>query len=155
MCRNADFKRIDPDWLDDVLELGRAEIDEVRVDLAAHVVVGCARDQHAARVAKALQPRRDVHAVAENVVALDQDVAEVDAEAIEDAFVLGRVGVTLDHQRLDRDCAFDGGDDGGKLHQKPIAHRLDDAAAVVGDDRTRCLPMLAHRPRRPRLVLAH
>ena len=70
-------------------------------------------------------------------------------------FVLRRPGVALDHQLLDRDRAFDGGDDGGKLQQKPIARRLDDAAAVVGDDRTRCLPMLAHRPRRPRLVLTH
>jgi hypothetical protein len=38
----------------------------------------------------------------------------------------------------------------GQTPEKPIARRLDDTAAVVGDDRTRCLPMLAHRPRRPR-----
>jgi hypothetical protein len=60
----ASIKRIDPHRSHDVLEVLVSEIDEVRVDLAAHVVVGCARDQHAARLAKALQPRRDVHAVA-------------------------------------------------------------------------------------------
>ena len=70
-------------------------------------------------------------------------------------FASGPPGVALDHQFLDRDRAFDGGDDGGKLQQKPIARRLDDTAAVVSDDRTRCLPMLAHRSRCPRLVLTH
>jgi hypothetical protein len=115
----------------------------VRVDLAAHVVVGCARDQHAARLAKALQPGRDVDAIAQNVVAFDQHVAEIDADAIEDALGLEGSGVALGHQVLDRDRAFDGGDDGGKLQQKPIARRLNDPATVVGDHRTRCLPMLA------------
>ena len=132
-----------------------AEIDEIRVDPAAHVVVGRARDQHAARLANALQPRRDVDAVAQNVVALDQHVAEIDADAIDDALRLRRLGVALDHQLLDRDRAFDGGDDGGKLQQQPVARRLDDAAAEARHDRPRRLAMLAHRPRRPRLVLAH
>ena len=119
------------------------------------MVVGRARDQHAARLANALQPRRDIDAVAENVVALDQHVAEIDADAVDDALRLRRLGVALDHQLLDRDRAFDGGDDGGKLQQQPVARRLDDAPAEARHDRPRRLAMLAHRPRRPRLVLAH
>ena len=67
----------------------------------------------------------------------------------------GVVGVALDHQLLDRDGAFDGGDDRGKFQQQPVAHRLDDATAEVRHDRPRGLAMLAHRQRRPRLVLAH
>ena len=70
-------------------------------------------------------------------------------------FASGASGVALDHQLLDRDRAFDGGDDGGKLQQQPVAHRLDDAAPEARHDRPRRLAMLAHRPRRPRLVLAH
>ena len=65
----ASIERIDPHRSHDVLEVLVSEIDEVRVDLAAHVVVGCARDQHAARLAKALHPGRDVDAIAQNVVA--------------------------------------------------------------------------------------
>ena len=126
-----------------------------RVDPAAHVVVGCARDQHAAGLANALQPRRDIDAVAENVVALDQDVAEIDADAIDDALVFRRPGVALGHQLLDRDRAFDGGDDGGKLQQHPVARRLDDAPAEARA-RSAAPPRDARaRPRRPRLVLAH
>ena len=67
----------------------------------------------------------------------------------------GDVGVALDHQLLNRDRAFDGRDDGGKFQQQPVAHRLDDAAALVGDQRPRRVAMLANRPRRPGLVLAH
>ena len=68
---------------------------------------------------------------------------------------LRHIGVALDHQLLDRDRAFDGGDNRGKLQQHAVARRLDDAPAVARDDRPRRLAMLAHRPRRARLVLAH
>ena len=119
------------------------------------MIVGRAGDQHAARLANALQPRRDVHAVAQNVVALYQHVAEIDADAIENALRIGGTGVALRHQTLDRDRAFDGGDDRGKFQQKFVAGRLDDAAAVARDDRPRRVAMFADRPRRPRLVLAH
>ena len=119
------------------------------------MVVGRARDQHAARLANPLETRRDVDAVTQNVVALDQHVAEVDADAIDDALRLGNVGVALDHQRLDRNRAFDRGDDGGKLQQQSIAHCLDDAAPKSRHDRPRRVAMLAHRLRCARLVLAH
>ena len=119
------------------------------------MLVGRARNQHAARLANPLQPRRDIDALAENVVALDQHVAEVDADAVDDALGLGHVGVALGHQLLDGDRAFDGGDDGRKFQQQPVAHRLDDAPAELRHERPRRLAMLAHRARRPRLVLAH
>ena len=70
-------------------------------------------------------------------------------------FASGDVGVALDHQLLDRDRAFDGGDDGGEFQQQPVAHRLDDAPPQPRHDRPRRLAMLSHRERRPRLVLAH
>jgi len=68
-------------------------------------------------------------AVAENVVALDQDVAEIDADTADDALAFRDPGVALDHQFLDRDRAFDRGDHRGKLQQQPIARRLDDTPA--------------------------
>jgi hypothetical protein len=122
---------------------------------AAYVVVGRARDQHAAGLADAFEPRCDVDAVAENVVALDQHVAEIDADAVDDALIIGGPGVALDHQLLDRNRAFDGGDDGGKLQQEAIADDPDDAPAVTRHDRPRRLAMLANAKRRPRLILAH
>ena len=73
------LQRINPHRPRDVLQVPLAEIDEIGVDPAAHVVVGRARNQHAAGLANALQPRCDIDAVAQNVVALDQDIAEIDA----------------------------------------------------------------------------
>ena len=49
-----------------------AEIDEVRVDAPAHMLEGGAGNKNAAGLAYALEARRDIDAVAENVVALDQ-----------------------------------------------------------------------------------
>ena len=70
-------------------------------------------------------------------------------------FSSGVVGVAPGHQLLDGDCAFDRGDDGGKLEQEPVARRLDDAPAEARHDRPRRLAMLSNAKRRPRLVLAH
>ena len=139
----------------DVLEVLVAQIDEVRVNSAAHVVAGRARNQHSARFAEAFQPRRNVDPVAQNVVAFDQDVAEIDADAIDDAPVFRRPGVALVHEFLDSDRAFDGRHHGGKFEQQPIARRLDDAPPEVRHQRPRRVAMFPHRERRPRLVLAH
>ena len=79
----------------------------------------------------------------------------MDADAIDDPPRLRRIDVALDHHVLDRNRAFDGGDDGGKLEQHTVAHGLDDPAAETRDDRSRRFAMLAHRLRRPRLILAH
>ncbi len=53
--RGADLDREGPDWPRDVLERLPTEVDKVRVDPAAHVIVGRAGDQHAARLANALR----------------------------------------------------------------------------------------------------
>ena len=103
-----------------------------QVELALHLVVGGARDQHAARRAKLLKARRDVHAVAEQIVAFDHHVAEIDAYPKDDA-ALGRSrGLVCGNTCLHRHGTGDRIDDGAKLHQGAIAHQLDDAALVLG-----------------------
>ena len=85
--------------------------------------------------ASAFEAGGDVHAVAVDVVILDDDVAEVDADAERDAPVLGQLSLALGDAVLDRDRAFDGIDDARELDQGAVAHQLDDAAAVLGDQR--------------------
>ena len=68
-------------------------------------------------------------------MALDDDIAEVDPDPEADALRLGDVPLPLGHALLDRDRASDGIDDGGKLAQRAVAHELDDAPAVLGDER--------------------
>jgi hypothetical protein len=154
-ARKADLDRIDPHLPRDVLERLLAEIDEGRLDLTAHVIIRRARNQHPARLANPLQPCRDIDAFAEDVLALDQYVAEIDADAVDDPLGLGHLVVALGHQLLDCHRAFDGGDHGREFQQQPVAHRLDDAPPEPRHDRPRRLAMLANAERRPRLVLAH
>src|SRR5579863_9918946 len=101
----ASLDRVDPDWPRDILERLLAEIREVRVDFAQRMFISGGRNQHFARFAYPLEPSGDVDPIAQNVVALDQHVAEIDAYAIDDSFRLRYVGVALDHQILDSDGA--------------------------------------------------
>src|SRR5579863_8127647 len=139
----------------DVLQRLLAKVAELRFDPAADVLVGRAGETDAAWLGDALEPRRDVDAVAEDVLAVDQHVAEMDADAIEDALVLRDALIALGHQLLDGDSAFDGGDDRRELDEHAVAHRFDDPPAMAGDERPRRLAMRQHRPRRADLILAH
>ena len=80
-----------------------------------------------------LQPRRDIDAVAEDVVAIDDDVAEIDPDPEPDPAVLGHTGLAIDHRALQLGGAADRVDDAREFHQHPVAGRLDDAAGVLAD----------------------
>ena len=92
-------------------------------------------DADPARLGQRLQPRGDVHPVAEMSPPSWIDVAEVDADAEADALGLGDARLPLGHAALDRDRAGDRVDGAGELAEDAVAHELDDAAAVLGDER--------------------
>ncbi len=80
--------------------------------------------------AQRLQARGDIDAIAVDVVALDDDFAEIDADAIADPLVLAdsvrlRVASWIAMRAIDR------GNDAGELHQRAVAHQLEDAPAVL------------------------
>ena len=84
-------------------------------------------------VGQALEPGGDVDAVAEDVVVLDDHVAEIDADPELDPAGRRHVGVALGHPALDLGGALDGLDDARELDQHAIAAGLDDPALVLGD----------------------
>ena len=90
-------------------------------------------DEHPAGNGQGFDPRRDVDAVAIEIVALDDHVAEIDADAQFDAVVGPDTRVPLGHRLLHRDRAADRIDDAGEFHQQAVAGGLDDAAAVLAD----------------------
>jgi hypothetical protein len=55
----------------------------------------------------------------------------------------------LGHQPLNRDRAFDSGDNRRKLEQQAVVRRLDDTAAEPRHDWPHRLAMLANAERRP------
>ena len=105
---------------------------------------------------QAFEPRRDIDPVAEDVGVVDDDVAEVDADAQHDRVAGGRSGVARGHFALDVDGAAHGVDDAGELDEQAVADGLDDPPAMpvdlgVGD----LAPDRLQGKQRPLLVLAH
>ena len=133
--------------------IARADVLEPEVELVHGVVEGGARDADAAGFGKGLEPGRDVDAVAVEIVALDDDVAEIDADAELDAPSWRNVLVALGHAALDYGSAAQCVDDAGELDQRPVAHQLDDpamAGPIVGSiNSRRCALRRASVPASP------
>ena len=79
----------------DVLQRPLAEIDELGLDPAAHMIERRPRNANSSRLCDAFQPRRDIDPVAQHVLAVDQHVAEMNANSVDDAFRLGSLRVAL------------------------------------------------------------
>jgi hypothetical protein len=103
---------------------------------------------------------KDIETVAIEVVALDDHIAEIDADAQFDAAVRRDTSVPLGYRLLHRDRAAHRIDDAGKFHQQAVAGGLDDAAVVLGDFRIEQLAAQRFeafvraflvRPRQPRV----
>ena len=143
----------------DVLERELAQVLEAEVELAADLVVHLAGDADTAWLGQAFQPGGDVDPVAVDVLALDDHVADVDADPEPDALGRGQVQLAPGHALLDRHRAGHRLDDGSELAQGAVARQVDDPAAVLGDERLdellavclealeRALLVLPHQPR--------
>src|SRR4029077_4552004 len=76
---------VDPNRPGDVLDLLLAQILEDKGQPVAHVIMDRIGDEHPAGIGQSLDPRSNVDAIAIEVVALDDDVTEIDADAQFDA----------------------------------------------------------------------
>jgi len=121
-----------------------------------HVGAAIAWHRRAGRMeGDAFKPRGDVDAVAEDVVALDQHVAEMDADAPFHSALVGNRGMEVRRQPLQCQGAFDGADHRTELDQYPVAGCLNDPPAVLSDERIGSGAVLAQCPRGARLVEPH
>ena len=127
-------KRIDPDRLGDVLELGRAEIADREIEPPLDLPIGVLGETDRAGLGDALQPRGDIDAVAHQIaVGLLDDVAQMNADAELDASLGRQAGVALDHAVLHLDRAAHRVDHAAKLDEAAVAGALDDAPMMRGD----------------------
>jgi hypothetical protein len=92
-------------------------------------------DEDPAWVGQGFDPSSDVDTVAVEVVALDNHIAEIDADAQFDTVIASDGNVPPGHCLLDLDRAAHPIDYAGELHQHSIAGGLDDPAMVLGDFR--------------------
>ena len=64
---------------------------------------------------------------------LHDDVADVDADPKLDRIGLGATGIVLAELSLDFDCAGDGVHSARELHERAVAHELDDTTRMGGN----------------------
>ena len=83
---------VDTDGASDVFDGLLTHIVEFETELVLHLVVYNTRNHNAARIGKRFQPRRHVNAVAVNVVTIDDDIANINADAELDASLSRYVG---------------------------------------------------------------
>jgi hypothetical protein len=97
------------------------------------ILLHSGRHADAPRLSKPFQTRRHVHAVSEDVIAIDDDVPHVDTYAELDPLLRGHLGVTLDHPSLDLDSTAQGIHNAGELDQHAVPGGLHDPAAVLAN----------------------
>ena len=144
-----------PHRLGNVLERLLAQIVPGDLDLAAHLAMRIVGDADAAGLGDRLQPGGDIDAVAENVVVVDDDVADMDADAKREAAVLRHGRRCASAMRaLNVDRAAHGVDGAGEFDQHAVAGGLDDAAAMFGDFRIDQRAPAVLEPRQSSLFVA-
>jgi hypothetical protein len=77
--------------------------------------------------------RGDVYAVAINVVAVGDHVAEIDPDAKSQAALLGEIQIAVGHPALNFAGAAHRIDDAGEFRQHAVAGGLDDPAMMLAD----------------------
>ena len=114
----------------DVLERLLAEVAGRDGQLADHLVEGGGGQHDPARLGQTFEPGGDVDAVAVQVVAIDQHVTEIDADAQADGLLARASGLALDHAALDVHGTGDGLDHARELDQRTVAHELDQTPSM-------------------------
>src|SRR6185437_5417478 len=117
-----------------------------------------ARDTDAARFSQPLQACRHVDTIAEDIAAVADNVADIDANTKSNIFLGGHRGIAFNHAALNVDGTADGVDNADKFHQHAVASRLyystsmfDDLGIdhllAVGFERTKgAFLIFAHKP---------
>ena len=114
----------------DVLEFQLAQIRKLQRQPVAHLVADRTADHDPAGRADALQAGRHVDAVAQQVLALGHDIADVEADAEDDPAIPGHVRVAPGHAVLQCQRHADGLDGAAELDQQAVAGGVEQAAVM-------------------------
>ena len=110
-----------------------SQIFECGCKFARYLIEHSSGDVYFACVAKPLQPRRKIYAVAMDIVVFYDYVANVDAHAKNDALVLRYVVILLTDRRLYVQGVAYSVDRARELDQHTVARHLYDPPAISGD----------------------
>ncbi len=145
----------------DVLERETPEVLERGLQPADDRIMDVPGNHDAACGGLRFQPRRHVHAIAIEIVAIDDQVAEVQSDPEHDGGVLGGgvlglIPIGLGHRLLELNGRAQGVHGAGKLDQSAIAGQLDQPPTVACQHRLETLfAMFPQASERAALVPAH
>ena len=117
----------------DVLQRLQPHVFAGDIDLAADLTPGVVGQADAAGLGNSLHSGGDVDAVAEDIVVVKDDIADVNADAEFDPPVRRDIGVLFGHRALDLDRAARPVHDARELGEQPVARGLDDAPVMGGN----------------------
>jgi len=146
---------VDAHWPGDILQCLLAAIEKFGLDFPPHLPERVLRDADSAWFGDTLKACGEIDAVAENIVAINQYVAEVNADTPIHPGFDGNPGITRGHRLLERDRTLHGTNHRGELDQYAIPGSLDDPPAMLGNERIGSGTMVAQHTRRTRLVGFH
>src|SRR6185437_2200036 len=104
-----------------------------RQDLA-HLIVGLPGDTYAPGVRQCLQPRSDVHALAEEIPGANDDVPDMHANAEADAPIRYNINVRFGQRGLRIDGALNRLYSASEFRKNTIARRVGYAAFMFSDE---------------------
>src|SRR5262249_40455941 len=146
----------DFDGLRDVLEVPKPQFLAGKREFFEQVIVRLARNANSARFGYSLKACSDIHAIAVNIVIVDDDVAEVYANPKFDSLLDADPSIPLGHPTLHINGASNRVNHGRKFDQHAVSGCLDDPAPMFFDTWIdERLPMRLQLSERAFLVRAH
>src|SRR6516225_2840961 len=133
LSRLCEKSAIGADRPGDVLDLLFAHVLKRYGKLVAHLIAYHPADADAAWFGQGLKAGRDVDTVAEDIVVVDHDIAEIDADAEIDAALGRHADAARGDLTLYLDRAANRIDYARKFAKQTIARGVDDTAAVLPD----------------------
>jgi hypothetical protein len=119
--------------LRDVLDLLLAEIGEDDGQLGCDLVAHRARNADPAGLGERFKPRRDVDAIAKQIIALDENIADMHADAEAHLFAGRPVFPVFGERLLNRHRALDGVDRTGEIGDDAVAGAAKNPSAICRD----------------------
>src|SRR5262245_15285681 len=107
-----------------------ALVDELDFEFVADLVTHYRRTGNAAGLRQRFEPGRQVDAIAVEIVAIDDDVADIDADAEFDLAIIRDSRISIMHAGLNLDSTARGVQHAAELDEQAVAHHLEDAAPV-------------------------
>ena len=123
--------------------------------LIADLVPCYPRDADPARLRKGLQPRRDIDSITEEIIALNQDVPDVDADAEPHLLIGLFLRILLGYGVLHRDSTLRGTHGAREIGDQTVTSRAENPTAMRGDEAIDDDPVGRERSKGTDLIPTH